>query len=61
METTSLYSMMHAIPRVITVESHPIAIAFALTDFKVQGKTLDKLILSIDAKPCAPHLDMKGF
>ena len=29
--------------------------------FKLQGKTLDKLVLSIAPRPLPPHLDLKGL
>ena len=31
----------------ITVKQHPYMLAFALTDFKLQGRTLNKLVISI--------------
>ena len=60
-ETSSLYATMASIPRTLQHRGHPVVLAFALTDFKVQGKTLDFLTLSIAPRPFPPHLDMKGF
>ena len=60
-ETGSLFATMSSVPRVLRHHGHPITLAFALTDFKVQGRTLDYLNLSIAARPFPPHLDMKGF
>ena len=45
----------------ISVGGFPFALAFALTDYKVQGMTLSKLVLVIGKKPLPPHLDMHGF
>ena len=60
-ETGSLYATMANVPRILRHRGHPITLAFSLTDFKVQGKTLDYLNLSIAGRPFPPHLDMKGF
>ena len=50
-----------AIPETIEYSNHPITVAFALTDFKLEGKTLKKLIMSVASKPFPPHVDMEGF
>ena len=60
-DTSSLYSTMSNIPRVLKHRGHPLTLAFAMTDFKVQGRTCDYVNLSIAARPFPPHLDMKGF
>ena len=60
-ETTSLYATMARIPKTLQHRGHPLVLAFALTDFKVQGKTLDFLTMSIASRPFPPHVDMKGF
>ena len=52
---------MRAVPKTLSCNEHPITLAFAVTDFKLQGKTLDKLILSIARRPFPPHLDLKAF
>ena len=36
-------------------------LAFAVTDFKLQGKTKNLLTLSIAPRPFPPWLDLKGF
>jgi len=59
--TSSLWACMKAVPKKLPFHAHPITLAFAVTDFKLQGKTLDKLILSIAPRPFPPHLDLKGF
>ena len=60
-DTCSLFSTMANIPRTLHYRGHPLTLAFALTDFKVQGKTLGYLTLSIAARPFPPHLDLEGF
>ena len=60
-ETTSLYATLAHIPKTLQHRGHPLVLAFALTDFKVQGKTLDFLTMSIASRAFPPHLDMKGF
>ena len=60
-DTGSLYATMANVPRTLRCHGHPLTLAFAMTDFKVQGRTLPFVILSIAARPFPPHLDMKGF
>ena len=60
-DTSSLWACMRAVPKTLSCNEHPITLAFAVTDFKLQGKTLDKLILSIARRPFPPHLDLKAF
>ena len=48
-------------PKTLRFHKHPVDSAFAVTDFKLQGKTLDELILSIAPRPFLPRLDLKGF
>ena len=52
---------MAKVPRVLRHRGHPLTLAFALTDFKVQGCTESYVTLSIAPRPFPPHLDMKGF
>ena len=59
--TTSLFAVMHNVPAVLRHNAHPLTLAFAMTDFKVQGRTLNYVNLSIASRPFPPHLDMKGF
>ena len=58
---SSLYSAMAGIPKVLRVFAPWLTLAFALTDFKLQGRTLGELILSIAPRPFPPHLDLRGF
>ncbi len=60
-ETGSLYATMANVPRVLRHKGHPITLAFAFTDFKIQGKTLDYITLSLANRPFPPHIDLKGF
>ena len=60
-DTGSLYATMANAPRLLRYHGHPLTLAFAMTDFKVQGRTLPFVILSIAGRPFPPHLDMKGF
>jgi ubiquitin C-terminal hydrolase len=45
----------------VFVYSHAYILAFAITDYKLQGRSLDKLILSICTRSCNPHLTLDGF
>ena len=60
-DTSSLYAVMNHVPRTLHHHGHPVALAFAITDFKVQGRTLDFLNMSLASRPFPPHLDLKGF
>ena len=60
-DTSSLWACMRAVPKTLNCTEHPITLAFAVTDFKLQGKTLEKLVLSIAPRPFPPHLDLKAF
>jgi hypothetical protein len=57
----SLYAAMAGMPKIIKIFAPWITLSFALTDFKLQGRTLDALILSIAPRPFPPHLDLRGF
>ncbi|CAK0807187.1 unnamed protein product [Prorocentrum cordatum] len=60
-DMTSLFSCLKAMPKSVRYRGHAITLAFAVTDYKLQGKTKDELILSIAPRPFPPHLDLKGF
>ena len=60
-DTSSLWACMKRVPKTLRIHKHPIDLAFAVTDYKLQGKTLNELILSIAPRPFPPHLDLKGF
>lgn len=61
MDTTSLFANLKALPKKLRFRSHACTLAFAVTDYKLQGKTKDELIMSIAPRPFPPHLDLKGF
>ena len=46
---------------VVKVKLHQFALAFAMTDFKLQGRTLPRLILSICERPMPPYMTLAGF
>jgi len=48
---TSVYAAEVGIPKLLRVLKHQLDLAFAVTDYKVQGKTLDYFILSIGPRP----------
>jgi len=60
-DTASLYACMKGVPKQVAFHAHPITLSFAVTDFKLQGKTLDELILSITPRPFPPRIDLKSF
>ena len=60
-DTASLWACMKCVPKTLRFHKHPVDLSFAVTDFKLQGKTLDELILSIAPRPFLPRLDLKGF
>ena len=57
-----IYAAQQGIAQNLEVKQHQHGLAFALTDFKLQGRTLPKLILSLRKRarkrarsgPCAP-------
>ena len=60
-DTHSLWACIKGVPKKIKFRTHAVALAFAVTDYKLQAQTKDELILSIAPRPFPPHLDMKGF
>ena len=46
---------------VVKVKEHSCRLAFAMTDFKLQGRALSKLILSICKRPTPPWMELAGF
>ena len=57
----SYFAAQNNLPEAIQVSCHPYSISFALTDFKLQGKTLPKLILSICTRKHLPWMTLKAF
>ena len=60
-DTSSLFACQKAVPKSLRFRGHAITLAFAVTDFKLQGKTKNELILSIAPRPFLPHLDIKSL
>ena len=57
----SLYAAQHSVKRRILITRHPYDLAFALTDFKLQGRTLPKLILSVCKRSELPWMTLQSF
>ena len=55
------YLLHERITKKSRYHGHAVALAFAVTDYKLQGQTKDKLILSIALRLFPPHLDLKSF
>ena len=57
----SAYAAQQGIAQKVGVKQHQYAIAFALTDFKLQGRTLPKLILSVCKRARLPWMTLASF
>jgi hypothetical protein len=57
----SVYAAQHAIPRRVLIKRHPYDMAFAITDFKLQGRTIPKLILSLPKRHELPWMSLQSF
>lgn len=56
---SSVWAAEASVPPKLNVKRHEIDLAFAVTDYKVQGKTLDYIILSIGPRDgLMPHLSL---
>ena len=60
-DINSLYAAHQGIAHKLSVKAHGYAIAFAMTDFKLQGRTLPKLIISICERPRPPYMTLPAF
>ena len=60
-DINSLYAAHQGIAHKLSVKGHGYAIAFAMTDFKLQGRTLPKLIISICERPRPPYMTLPAF
>ena len=58
--TSSLFACQKVVPKTLLVRGHGITLAFAVTDFKLQGKTKNEMILSVAPRPFPPLLELKG-
>ena len=57
----STYAAQQGIARHVAVKRHPYDMAFALTDYKLQGRTLPKLILSVCKRQRIPWMSLQAF
>ena len=57
----SVYAAQHAISRRVLIKRHPYDMAFAITDYKLQARTLPKLILSICKRKRMPWMSLQAF
>ena len=60
-ECNSIYAAQHGIAQKLNVKQHQYGFAFALTDFKLQGATLERLILSVGLRKKMPWMKMSSF
>jgi len=59
-ECYSIYAAQQGLPFKCDVMTHPYLLAFALTDFKLQGRTLPKLILNFCNRKRRPHMELRS-
>jgi hypothetical protein len=57
----SVYAAQHAISRRVLIKRHPYDMAFAITDFKLQGRTIPKLMLSLPKRHELPWMSLQSF
>ncbi len=57
----SVYAAQQCIPSKMGVKRHPYILAFALTDYKLQGRTLPKLIISLCKRVRMPWMTLQSF
>jgi hypothetical protein len=57
----SVYAAMCFLPKKLEVKVMEYLPAFAMTDFKLQGRTLPKLVMNICERPVPPYLDWSSF
>ena len=59
-DTSSLWACLKGVPKSIRLRAHPLTLAFAVTDFKLQGKTTEDLLLSIAPRPLRSEAQPSG-
>jgi hypothetical protein len=57
----SIKSAQFGLPAKLDVHDHGFILAFALTDFKLQGRTLPRLLISLGPRPSPPYVDINSF
>ena len=56
-----MYAAQQGLPRQMHIKRHQYDLAFALTDFKLQGRTLPKLIISVCKRYRMPWMTLQSF
>jgi hypothetical protein len=57
----SMYAAQQGIARQVSIKRHSFDLAFALTDYKLQGRTLPKLIISVCKRKRMPWMTLQSF
>ena len=57
-KTHSVHAALYGLPEAIRLVDHQLDLAFAVTDFKLQSKTVTKLILSLGPRSTAPFFSL---
>ena len=60
-DLVSLYAAMLGLDVCVKANMHMVELAFAVTDYKLQGKTLDRLVLSLGPRPFKPCWKLSGL
>jgi len=60
-DLVSLYAAMLGLEVCVKAIMHMVELAFAVTDYKLQGKTLDKLVLSLGPRSFKPHWKLSAL
>lgn len=60
-ECTSMFAAQEDLPPALKVKQHQYGFAFALTDYKLQGRTLEKLVLSLCFRSKQPTMTLAAF
>ena len=60
-ECYSAYAAQQGLAQKVGVKMHQYGLAFALSNFKLQGRTLPKLILSVCKRSRAPWMTLASF
>jgi hypothetical protein len=57
----SIYAAQQAISKLVSIKRHPYDLACAVTDFKLQGRTLPTLIISLCKRKRMPWMTLQAF
>ena len=49
------------VPKKVQYSGHPVECALTVTNFKAQGGTFEKLVMSVHSKPFPPHIDLEAL